>query len=326
LKKKLLIKKGVICFALITFLIVVFFIFLKFTTGSAGYIVDTGRGFFPENLIHWTPFVLESFINSPFVTTQLVNLGGFTVTQSLKIVEMSNVILAVIFLVLFAIGFIKKGRSMEDSPFNRFIGIGFFISAATCVSLGYLSLIYKPQPSWGNYINESRYFVFINLYLACVFIGWVFLHNSWKKSFLQKLIISGVSILLFIEISHNIYLHTKVILQPAKYKAAPLEELDYVYFIDLVNMLKKNNPEAQLYVVSDNDEMYLLTANYLGHKGIYDGYNFLKNLPVVKKRTILILPLYDNQVSTYRPFLATQNAQLLNRVNGVNFYRIDIAP
>jgi hypothetical protein len=326
LNKKLFIKKGIICFFLITFLTAALFIFLKYTTGSAAHIWDTGRGFFLQNLIHWTPFAFESFINSPFVTTQLVNTGGFSVKQSLNIMEMINVILVLLFLLLFAFVFIKKRRSIKDSPFNRFLWIGFFISAGTCVSLGYLSLTYRPQLTWGNYINESRYFVFVNLYLQCAFIGWVFLYNSWKKSFFQKVIVSGLFLLLFIEISHNIYLHTKVILQPTKYKFAPLEELDYVYFIDLIKMLEKNDPDAQLYVVSDNDEMYLLTANYFGHKGIYDGYKMLQNLPVVKKKTILILPLYDNQLPAYTPFLTTQHARFLNRVNEVNFYRIDIAP
>ena len=326
LNKKLFIKEGFICFSLIILLTGALFAFLKYTTGSAAHIWNTGRGIFPENLIHWTPFAFESFINSPFVIIQLVNIGGFPVRQSLNIVETINVILVLLFLLLFAFVFIKKRSSIKDSLFNRFLWIGFFISAATCVSLGYLSLTYKPQLTWGNYINESRYFAFVNLYLQCAFIGWVFLYNSWKKSFLQKAIISGLFILLFIEISHNIYLHTKTILQPAKYKYAPLEELDYVYFIDLMNTLEKNNPDAQLYVISDNDEMYLLTANYLGHKGIYHGYNIVKNLPVVKKRTIVILPLYDNQLPAYATFLTTQKAQLLNRVNEVNFYRLDIAP
>ena len=244
----------------------------------------------------------------------------------MTIIEVINVVLVVLFLLLFASVFIKKRRNIAVSPFNQFLWIGFFVFAATCVSLGYLSLTFRPQATWGNYINESRYFAFVNLYLQCAFIGWIFLYNAWKKGFFHKVIISGLSLLLFIEISHNIYLHTKVVLQPTKYKFAPLDELDYVYFIDLIKTLEKNNPDTQLYVVSDNDEMYLLTANYLGHKGIYNGYNLLKNLHVVKKKTILILPLYDNQLPTYSPFLSTQKAQRLSRVNEVNFYRVDIAP
>ena len=107
---------------------------------------------------------------------------------------------------------------------------------------------------------------------------------------------------------------------------APDEEPDYVDFISAMDSLARSNPVEEIWVVSDNDDFFPLMTNYLGHKGIYDGNNMLKSLPPVKKKTILLLPLYDVEMEMYKPFLSAHNAQFLNRVSYVSFYKIDLTP
>jgi hypothetical protein len=326
LKKRILIKKGLITLAATSILIITFLVLLRNATGSAAYIVNTGRGFFPENFINWTPFVTESFINTTFTTSQLINKTGISVTQSLEILKIANAILVILLVFVFISIFFKRGFFKSGNIFSNFLVIGFFISAATCVSLSYLSVTYKPQPGWGNYLNEPRYFMFINLFLQIAFIGWIFLYSSWKKNLFYKSVVYIFSLFLFIEITHSLYFHTKVALNPDKYNVAPYEEPDYDYFISICNEIVRNNPGTEIFVISDNDDFFPIMANYMGYKGIYDGYNMLKALPAVKRKTILILPLYNNQMTAYQSFLTAQMAQFLNTVNDVNFYRIDLFP
>lgn len=326
LKKKKYIRSGAICFIIVSSLIVLFFFFLKKLSGSAGYIVNLGRGFYPANIIHWTPFVLESFINSHFTLIQLVNKGGFSIAQSQQIMELVNVFLIISLLSLLNINFFNNRETRKDNTINQFLVIGFFVSLATCISLAYLSITYKSQPSWGNYVNEGRYFAFINLFLQCAFVGWIFRSTNWKKSLFKKVLTFGLSSLLLIEISHNIYFHTKVLLYPDKYNAAPFEEPDYTYFFKLAEGFNKNYTDSQLWVISDYDVDFLLTATFFGHKGIYDGFKVLEKPLKVKKKTILILPLYDPQLPEYSQFLFLHKAQFLERINEVNFYRIVLYP
>lgn len=322
-RNKLLMKKGIVSFLLVSLMILALLVSLKTWSGSAGYIAETGRGFFPENFPYWTPFVLESFINAPFIISQLVGKLKVSVEQSVLILEIINVILFIgILMPLFFLFFKKELR--QSDRFGNFVVIGFFISAATCISLSYLSITMKPQPGWGNYQGEPRYFSFINLYLQILFIGWIFLYVSWKRN-IQKLVVVLFSVLLFIEVTHNIYFQIKASLNPDKY-ASPYEEPDYVYFIGLARTYLKNNPDADIYVAAENDEKYLMLANYLGCKGIYDSPNLIKGLPIVEKKTILILALYDDQLPAYQLLLSKQNTQLLHIVNQVNFFRIDILP
>src|SRR4030095_7827315 len=326
LKQKSLIKKGMLSLSVIALLLVVFFISLKTITGKTAYIVDTGRGFYPANLIHCAPVVPGSFINTVFTTSQLISKTGMSLSQSHGLLEILNALVIAGLLILFFYLFFKKRGVEQLDPFKLFLVIGFFISATTFFSLGYLTVTYKPQPGWGNYLGEPRYFMFVNLYLQIGFIGLVFLYKSWKKNMLQKIIVVTLSLLLFIELGHNIYFHTKVAIAPSKYQVAPYEEADYTYFTHTLESLKRDNPDTELLIVAESDDFFPLMAAYFDHKGIYDGRNLLKELPQVKKKTMIIFTLYDNELTPYKEILATHNASLLNQVNGVSFYIMTLEP
>lgn len=329
LQNKLFIKKGVLSLSIVSLLLILLFIILRTTTGQAGYIVDTGKGFYPENILHCAPIIPGSFINTFFTTSQLINKTGMTLLQSHQLLEIINGVMIVGLLVLFFYLFIHRKFFKQIDSFKLFLLTGFFISAATLVSLGYLAVTYKPQSGYNygwNYFNEPRYFMFISFYLQVGFIGWVFLYQSWKKSMLQKIIVTLLSLLLFIEVTHNIYFNIKVVLDPAKYKVAPYEESDYTYFTQTISSLSRENTNADLLTVSGSDDFFPLMAAYSGHKGIYDGQNIDKVLPQIKKKTIIIFTLYDNELPAYQEFLKKQDAVVLNQINGVNFYSVTIEP
>ena len=168
--------------------------------------------------------------------------------------------------------------------------------------------------------------MFINFYLQIAFIGWIFLYDLWKKNVLQKIIISILSLLLFIEVFHNIYFNTKIAFALEKHQAAPYEEPDYTYFVHTLDSLSRENPDTDFLIVAESDDFFPLMAAYLDHKGIYDGQNLVKQTIQVKKKTIILFTLYDNELAPYRQFLANNNASLLSRVNGVNFYTVAISP
>ena len=329
LQQKLFIKKGILSLSIVSLLLFLLFIILKITTGQAGYIVDTGKGFYPENILHCAPIVPGSFINTFFTTSQLIDKTGMNLLQSHQLLEIINAVMIIGLLILFFYLFFYKRFFKPIDSFKLFLLTGFFISAATFASLGYLAITYRPQSGYNygwNYFNEPRYFMFISFYLQVAVIGWVFLYQSWKKSFLQKIIVTLLSLLLFIEVTHNIYFNTKVALDPIKYKVAPYEESDYTYFTQTLTSLSREYTMADFLIVSGSDDFFPLMAAYLGLKGIYDGQNIDKVLPQIKKKTIIIFTLYDNELPAYREFLTKQNAVVLNQINGVNFYSITLEP
>lgn len=328
-KNRLLVKKGVLIFIITSALIAGFTIFLNATTGSAGYILKTERGIFPENLIHWHPFVTASFINLPFLTSQANKIAGLSLNQTLTILEIINAIIVLLLIALFLYLLFKKKFFNSSDKFKIYLFIGFIVSSAICLSLAYLSFTYQIQSlfqhSW-NYIGESRYYAFVHVFLQTAFFGWVFLYPAWKKSLFQKAFIFGFAALLFIEVSHNIYFNTKVAINFREYKSAHYKELDFAYFNSLIDSVIKKNPDADIVVASDNDHFNPYTAAFLDKKGIFDGANLNRTLPKVKKRTILLVVLYDYELPAYNSFLSNNNVQFLKRVLSSNYYMMELTP
>jgi len=325
-KNQMLIKKGFIGLAFLGILLSTFFILLKTTTGKAGYIVETEKGFFPANLLDWAPVGPGAFINTFFTTSQMIRVSNISVDKAMNLLEIISAIMLSALVVFIFYLFFKKKFFKPVDPFRWFLLSGFLIFAATCVSLGYLSLTYKPQPGWGNYLGEPRYFTFVTFYIQLIFLGGVFLYQSWKKSIFQKTIVYLLLFLFFVEIAHSVYYHTKAVFNFDTYRAATYKEADYVYFSKMMQPVIKDNPEADIIVIAESDEFYPLMGSFLGLKGLYDGQQFIKSLPAIKKKTIVIFTLYDNETEKYEQFIADHKGVLINKVNSVAFYRVDLVP
>lgn len=323
-EEKMLVRKGIIGLSYLSFLLVAFFILLKLSTGNASYIVETGRGFFPENFFDWAPIGTGAFISTFFATSQLIRFTGIPVDHAMNYLQIISGFMIGGFVALLFYLFFKRNFFQIMDPFKWFLLLGFFISAATCISLGYLSVTYSPQPGWGNYLGEPRYFMFVTLYLQLSFIGWIFIYKEWKRNIFQQLTVWMLSLLLLIEVSHNIYFNTKIVFAFDKYRNETYKEPDYVYFSKMIRPVIQQNPGSDIFILSHSDEFYPLMGSYLGLKGVYDGETLIRTLSSLKKKSIMILALYDPELPIYQSFLDSQNATLINRVNDVNFYRVDI--
>ena len=226
-KEKLLKKKGAWLFAINGLLITVLFLTIKSITGYAGYAVPTPRGYFPENLVHWYPMVPTSFINLIFLTSQSLQVAGLSVETTLKLLEVINVIAVFSLTIIFLFLFFSKEFLAKLTPFKWFLITGFFASAATLVSLGYLSFTYEAQ-KWStgpwSYVYDHRYYVFTVVFVQIAFFGWVFIYEKSLKNIFLRVIAIICGLVLFIEVTHNIYFNTKVAFNFKKYKSEVYRE------------------------------------------------------------------------------------------------------
>jgi hypothetical protein len=329
LKKDILLKKkgAWLTVSLIT-LTAVFFIVMKSLTGYAGYAVPTARGFFPENLVHWFPIVPSSFMNLAFLTSQTNKVANISFDNTMKILEIINVVTIFSLVALFLILFFNKKFLATLTPFKWFFITGFFVSAATFVSLGYLSFTYAPQTWIGyvwSYVYDHRYYAFTVLFLQICFFGWLYLYKNLLKSIFLKIVAFIFGLFLFIEVTHNIYFHTKVAFNFRKYKSEAFREQDYVYFFKLIKELEKKYPDHDIWTASSGDDFYPYVGTYYGHTGIMDAVT-LKNPIQVKKKTILALVLYDHELGSYNDLLSRSKIEFTHKVDNSNYYIIELLP
>lgn len=328
-KENLLKKKGAWLFAVNVLLTALFFLAMKSITGYAGYAVPTPRGYFPENLVHWYPVVPASFINLIFLTSQSLKVAGWSLETTLKLLAVINVIAVFSLTIFFLLLFFSKKFLTALTPFKWFVIAGSFASAATFVSLGYLSFTYEAQ-KWStgpwSYVYDHRYYAFAVVFLQMAFFGWVFLYKDSLKNFFLRAIAISCGLVLFIEVTHNIYFNTKVAFNFKKYKSEVHREKDYVYFVKLIGELEKKYPGYAIWVAAAGDDFYPYTATYHGHTGIADAETFKSNVIKVKRKTILVFMLYDDKVSSYNEFLSRSKILFTNKIDYSNYYVIELVP
>ena len=136
----------------------------------------------------------------------------------------------------------------------------------------------------------------------------------------------SISILLFVEVSHNIYFNTKVVLNFKKHKTAVYREKDYSFFASLMDSLEKQFPREEIWVAAPGDNFYYYSAMYRGHKGIVDATNLRNNFPAAKRKAIFVFVLYDNEIAAYTDVLIKSDALLKGRAGFTNFYVAELEP
>jgi hypothetical protein len=330
LKRDGLLKKKGAWLSVINFLLIaVFFIIMKAVTGYAGYAVPTARGYFPENLVHWFPIFPASFMNLSFLTSQAIRVAGIPFDTTMQLLEVVNVVVIISLLAVFLYLFLNRKFLADLNPFKWFFITGFFASAATFLSLGYLSFTYEMQRwinySW-SYVYDHRYYAVTVVFLQIAFFGWIFLYKKSLKSLFLKAFVFTFGLLLFIEVTHNIYFHTKVVFNFKKYKSKVFREQDYDYFFSLIGELEKKYPAHDIWAASSGDDFYPYVATYYGHTGIMDAAAFKTRTISVKKKTILALMLYDQEINSYKDFLSRSKIEFTNKIADSNYYIIELLP
>jgi hypothetical protein len=330
IKKETILKKQGLWLLIFVFILnLSFSVAMKMITGYAGYAVPTDRGYFPENLAHWFPVVPSSFINIAFLTSQTAKLLNLSFETTMLFLEMINIVVVCSLVGFFVYFLFSKKFLAILTPFKWFLFTGFFASAAIFVSLGYLSLTYKAQDwrttQW-SYVYDHRYYAFVVIFLQIIFFGWLYLYKDSVRNWLMKVIVACFSLALFIEITHNIYFHTKVAFAFKEYKSAVYREQDYVYFFNLLDELEKKYPGHKIWSAAPGDDFYPYAATYLGHTGIADAAVFKTPLKAPIKKTILTLTLYDHELGSYTYFLSRAKILSSSKVDVSNYYVIELAP
>jgi len=329
LKDKMMIRKGAWLTIITIFFIALLFILLKNFTGQAGYITKTESGYFPENIIHWYPVVPGSFIDFPFLTSQLTNITGINLSKQISILEIINLFFLTTFFVFFLYSLFVKKKFSSPTSLNL-ITIWAWVSAALIfLSLGWLSFTNKVQQGYEsnwNYIFEARYYGLIIIFLQLIYFATVWLSSEWRKKILNKIFILSAAVLFFIEVVHSIYFQTKVALNFDQYKSIVYREQDYNYYNILIPKLEKKYPDYELLIGAPGDNYYTCAAAYFNKKGIFDGESLKTTLPKVKTKSILVVMIYDYQLIDYQKFISNPGTKKIKQIFYSNFYLLELLP
>ena len=329
LKNKAIIKKGKTLFLGAVLFYSLFALIQFYVSGSLLYSVPTQKGIFFNNLWPWATFIPSSFISLNFLYTRV-----FSVFLSLstfeKLNEVVNIFGVVAIAGLFILLLFKYKTFKTITPFNWFVLTGAFISSGILLLLVYASFTNKEQIYHGvpwNYLQEPRYFGFITVLIQIAFVGWCF---SGKKLPFKHPVLSiikyGLVFLISFELIHNIYFNAKLPFTYKKYKQEHYWQLGFKFIEDTIVSLINKNPNKDVLVAAYTYTGAPHIAAYHGQKGLVDSRTLNSFLPRVKKPSLLIVYLSDDELPHFKPFFEKAHPVLYARKDYSNIYLVELEP
>ncbi|HEX6169634.1 MAG TPA: hypothetical protein VFZ33_08075 [Chitinophagaceae bacterium] len=313
------------------FVFVVSFIILMLSlscwlNGNSLYVIDTGRGIFFDQLIHWYPYIPAAFINIDFAAQLIAKVTGINYIDAFIFFEVVNVIFFLFLVFQLLRWFLFKRIQLNKS--SIFIMSGTAISLCILSLLAYFALTYKPQLYgiylW-NYNYESRYFAFIYIFLPILILLFLSFYKSFSKSFIFKCILFTAALLLFIEVLHGVYYNAKILTRHNDVMAMKDRVADYVQFPQMLKGLEAKYPEQEI-LISASDQSFLHNASELGYKAIFDYTSLNKIDLTVEKKSILLFPIHETDVWVMKDYLERRKPVILTRMAGTVFYFEELSP
>lgn len=304
--------------------LVLFLSYLK--SGNSIYVIDTGRGLFPGQLIHWYPYIPSSFINLDFLAQVINKISGISYTDVFKIFEVINVCLFLF--LLFCLLRYWFWKRIKLDPASVCIISGAVISVSILLLLAYFALTYKPQLYgiylW-NYNYESRYFAFIYIFLPTLVLLCISIYPSLTKKFIYRSLFFLAFAFLFIEVLHGVYYNTKIIARQKDVIAIRARVADYKQFPTLLKDVQARYPDREL-LITASDQSFLHHASQLGYKAVFDYTNFNTTVLQVKQKSILLFPIHETDVWIMKEYITKRKPQLLTKIAGTEFYLEELNP
>ena len=326
-KNKALRLTGLTCGLYVGFLIFLM-LFLSYTfSGNSVYVIDTGRGIFFNQVVHWYPYIPASFINLDFIAQLIARITSIGYRNAFIIFEIVNAVLF-LFLIYRFLLYLFFGQTISLNRSSVFIISGSAISLSILLLLTYFSLTYKPQLYgiylW-NYNYESRYFAFIYIFLPITLLLCISVYSSLlKRHFSRYIIIAGL-LLLFVEVIHGIYYNVKILGGRKDVMAIRDRVADFKQFPDMLKGLAAQYPQHEI-LVSASDQFFLHSASQMGYKAIFDYTNLNTANLLVNKKTILLFPLHETDEWLMKDYLSKTKPRLLTKTAGTLFYLEEINP
>jgi hypothetical protein len=210
-KKIKLFRKALISFFIVLILNGILLSYQYFITGTATYIRDTGKGFFPESLLEMHPFLFSSFINVSFAAAQLSNETNISYENILYIIQVTHWLLVIV-VVSFFIGRINRFLIKPLPCIDNYLIMGSLLSLVVIGLLSYLSITNAPfetgeKYKW-TYVHEGRYFAFPVFFFQQLLFVALERYKLLGQKFIKHLL-AIIALLFTIDFFHNIFYTTK---------------------------------------------------------------------------------------------------------------------
>ena len=302
-------------------------LFQYYNAGSAAYIAPRETGLFPKNLLRMHPVIAGSFFDIDVNLRLFTNFVGGNYRTNDRVFLYINYLL-LIFLSVYGIYWLIRNKRQLKTNTGYFIFMGFSISVAIICLLIFLSLrnsaYLSPTSLPWTYVQESRYFVFIVVFIqlivfACLFNRFEQLTRFWKR------IAVFCAFVLIVQFVHKVY-YVSIFWMRSNppFYTSPGFTTKTASTTQLFKAAQNQHPTYEIIVTSPDYS----TCNYASLENIKAIHLSSPPHPSQQISSItpvkLLIVIPQKLVADYDPLLKSESIHYFGEVQNLYFYILDV--
>jgi hypothetical protein len=322
---KLLKKTGILSFSVMAAAVTILLLYQKNISGTAVYITEPTRGFFPENIVSLFPLIPASFIN-PDTISILLNQESSINKPEYKVFQFINILLAFWGIRYMLLLLYKHGIKKITLPVN-FLYLFFFITIAINSLLILLSLRVAKEDHIWTYVQDPRYFG-LPLVLLQLALFVFFRHRLIKQNRILKFFFFIIFFLLFSETIRGVFFTSKRLVNYKKETYSWKQDLNFQQFTQAI-LLKEQHKKPVKHIVFACSSPYIYNRISLySHIPVMDDISRINTLSSLNTKTsvLLLVVLREDALKDFAPFLSLKEKEDAGHFAGFYFYTVYVEP
>ncbi len=281
---------GIGSFFFLLFMIAGFFLYQLHSSGAAGHISSSGRGFFPEHLLNTYAFANGAFLKPDTIESLAGIVPGLN-GHLQPIWQIINLLL-VIYLLYCFIRFIAIRGLRQLSLTDHFFHLSVFLSLLVVFVLALLSVqVTKeemfPGVFW-TYVEEPRYFGLITVLCQLNFFI-IYKSAGLKFSSLAKTVFIFLALCLAVDISRQLIFDLNRIRKLGREEYSWQREKRFQQSVDTVIQNVKTKYPATPIIVAGTSYYYNHRMSLYSHVPILYDFNLIKDHPMPKSTNPVVV-------------------------------------
>lgn len=314
-------KAGLLVFFLLAICICSLLIYQKTVSGSATYISQTERGFFPENLLHFYPFLPASLVKPE--TVQL----AFDVSAVPVLFQIIHLLLFLLIIGIFLFS-LRRYKFQNISLRQNFFYLSVLLIGGICLVLAFLSVTvakeeHFPGVFW-TYVQEARYYgpaIMLTQLSALAFFQF-----GTRTKYL-KYVFTFLIFLFCIEIVHGMLFSAKRIVRFNKEEYSWQYEDKFQKYADSILKSQQNIFSAKKAVITGSSYYMNHRVSLYSHVPILSEARSVNNPGILrtKEPILLLVILNKNDLTAFQTFLSS-GRKLAGQFRDFYFYAVYVEP
>jgi len=323
-KSKLLKRTGLLVLFTIGIGLAGLLVYQKLVSGSATYISEPARGFFPENLKSTYPFIPASFIN-PSSVGLLFPSNPTIESSSYRAFQVIHLLLLIAVVIYAGIQLVRNGfRKLSIN--SSFFYLAFFLSLAITLLLTLLSIRVAKEENipghWWTYIEDPRYYGLVNVLLhLSVFVLYQYKSSKKYSGYLFYFLL----LLMLPEMFRGMVFDTKRVLLFNKESYSWQTEYRIQQYADAI--IKKEQAGENV-VVTGSSYYFNYRVSLFSHVPVMAQSGQVNDPALLhgSAKTLLLVILEEKDLGGYAAFLSSKEKKLAGYLNGFYFYTLHADP